>query len=294
MSGFNTSAARQAEIIETAPPGTVAAFELSDGTALSGKIVSVDHEERSVTLETAHGTVYGGVLFESVLWVKTGARWPRWVYNRLKGYSVGDDESPDPDGEDPEREPVEPVDEKEYEFNVFKLRTLDFVRKKLRNKSDNEVFEAEKEKYYLEAGEYFERGNIENETSFIVSGDGNSMDPPRDLRYTVRKIQKSKIEFDGEKTFIALRNNKPVRDKVIDKTYKINSWLLFSEYMKKLGADVDVIRELLDVEYTVNLKALDNESELGNVELSELQGCYSYSQAEPYFTVTVKETKDEN
>lgn len=56
---------------------------------LSGKIMNnnvpgPDHKLNYMTVETKYGSQYS-LSSKDVLWVKTGDRWPRWVYLELKG-----------------------------------------------------------------------------------------------------------------------------------------------------------------------------------------------------------------
>lgn len=71
--------------IDTALEGTLIAFSIEDeNKAKSAKVIKVDKDKRFVYAETSYGKKYK-VKYENVLWVKTGTRWPRGVYNLLKG-----------------------------------------------------------------------------------------------------------------------------------------------------------------------------------------------------------------
>ena len=74
--------------IETVAIGTIVAFKVPDG---DGKVKSAKIEKRSVSrrklqLVTQYGARFV-VSFEDVLWVKTGSRWPKGVFELLKGMS---------------------------------------------------------------------------------------------------------------------------------------------------------------------------------------------------------------
>ena len=64
--------------------GTLVAFKIQGRKPNTGKIVKRSVERRMLLLETQYGKKYK-VPFADVLWVKTGERWPRGVYNLLKG-----------------------------------------------------------------------------------------------------------------------------------------------------------------------------------------------------------------
>lgn len=64
--------------------GTIVAFKLSDNKAKSAKVVKKSTKNRKLQVETSYGAQYI-IPFENVIWVKTGSRWPKGVYNMLKG-----------------------------------------------------------------------------------------------------------------------------------------------------------------------------------------------------------------
>jgi len=70
--------------IENIKIGTIVAFKLSDNKAKSAKVVKKSTKNRKLQVETSYGAQYV-IPFENVIWVKTGARWPKGVYRMLKG-----------------------------------------------------------------------------------------------------------------------------------------------------------------------------------------------------------------
>ena len=64
--------------IEKVNLGCLVAFKTSNGKVKSAKIVKM------LLLETEYKSVYK-VSFDDVLWVKTGNRWPKGIYELLKG-----------------------------------------------------------------------------------------------------------------------------------------------------------------------------------------------------------------
>ena len=78
--------------LEEAPIGTLVAFKVPDTAIVrpgekkvkSAKIVGRNISKRKLRLQTEYDAFYI-VPFENVLWVKTGSRWPRSIYNLLKG-----------------------------------------------------------------------------------------------------------------------------------------------------------------------------------------------------------------
>lgn len=69
--------------ILTAKEGTIIAFDLPDGSTKSACIVERDEDKQEIVAQTEYGAIFK-VNFKDVLWVKTGRRFPKGVYNKLK------------------------------------------------------------------------------------------------------------------------------------------------------------------------------------------------------------------
>lgn len=67
------------DYLNTVDPGTLVAFTRNSAKniAMSGKLVSI--ENGKVKVESKKGTLFK-INQENVIWVKTGDRWPRWVF----------------------------------------------------------------------------------------------------------------------------------------------------------------------------------------------------------------------
>ncbi len=70
--------------IENIDIGTIIAFRLSNGKVKSAKVARKSTKNRKLKVETDYGAEYI-ISFEDVIWVRTGKRWPRGVYQLLKG-----------------------------------------------------------------------------------------------------------------------------------------------------------------------------------------------------------------
>lgn len=70
--------------IENIDIGTIVAFRLSNGKVKSAKVTRKSTKNRKLKLETDYGAEYI-VSYEDVIWVRTGKRWPKGVYQLLKG-----------------------------------------------------------------------------------------------------------------------------------------------------------------------------------------------------------------
>jgi hypothetical protein len=83
------------DYIVDAEEGVIVAFRLNfksnSGTPLtkviSGKVLENNKEEETYVIETRNGLKYG-VPYAAVVWVKTGNRWPKGVYEEMKKGSV--------------------------------------------------------------------------------------------------------------------------------------------------------------------------------------------------------------
>lgn len=72
--------------VENVEIGTIVAFTKPDGGVDSAKVINRSTSKRKLKVQTYYGIEYV-IAFEDVIWVKTGSRWPKGVYNLLKGRS---------------------------------------------------------------------------------------------------------------------------------------------------------------------------------------------------------------
>lgn len=79
--------------VDNAEAGDIVAFRLPSGKVVSAKIEKKSTRRQMLRVETSYGESHD-IQYTDVVWVKTGKRWPRGVYNLLKGL-VGQNESRD-------------------------------------------------------------------------------------------------------------------------------------------------------------------------------------------------------
>lgn len=78
-------AASKMERIEAAPIGVLVAFyEPESGKLNTAKMTNRSKKRKQIKCETKYGKEFI-VPFENIAWVKTGGRWPRAIYEELKG-----------------------------------------------------------------------------------------------------------------------------------------------------------------------------------------------------------------
>lgn len=75
---------RKVPYIEQAEIGTMVAFMLPNGKVKSAKLINRSVKNRKIKVETSYGKQFV-VSYDDVVWVRTNDRWPRGVYNMLKG-----------------------------------------------------------------------------------------------------------------------------------------------------------------------------------------------------------------
>ena len=77
-------AEKKLSYIDGAKIGTLVAFKTDNGKIKSAMIVKRSTKNRKFKLETKYGASFI-VPFDDILWVKTSKRWPKGVYQLLKG-----------------------------------------------------------------------------------------------------------------------------------------------------------------------------------------------------------------
>jgi hypothetical protein len=75
------------DYIETLVSGTLVAFEVKKGTVISGMYKERIGDDRLLVVTKAGTECI--VQPQKIIWVKTGSRWPKWVYNL---FGRGDEE----------------------------------------------------------------------------------------------------------------------------------------------------------------------------------------------------------
>lgn len=69
--------------IQNAPLGTIVAFNAPGGRVRSAKIELRSTVNKRLKVVTEYGASYN-ISYDDVIWVKSGKRWPKGVYNLLK------------------------------------------------------------------------------------------------------------------------------------------------------------------------------------------------------------------
>lgn len=86
---------RHNQYVENVKVGTLVAFQTGPNKAKSAMVVKRSTKNRKLKVETKYGKQFI-ISFDDVIWVHTNKRWPKGVYNMLKGM-VSKDEGTDQD-----------------------------------------------------------------------------------------------------------------------------------------------------------------------------------------------------
>lgn len=73
-------------------PGTIVAFRKPDLTVKSAKVIRKSTKDKKLMIQMKFGASRV-IDFSDVIWVKTTERWPKWVFNLLKGIEYVSDEA---------------------------------------------------------------------------------------------------------------------------------------------------------------------------------------------------------
>lgn len=86
---------RHNQYVENVKVGTLVAFKTGPNKAKSAMVVKRSTKNRKLKVETKYGKELI-ISFDDVIWVHTNKRWPKGVYNMLKGM-VSEDEGTNKD-----------------------------------------------------------------------------------------------------------------------------------------------------------------------------------------------------
>lgn len=127
--------------------------------------------------------------------------------------------------------------------------------------------------------------------SFFTEVGGKSAklgDPSIDGKlFTVKRIENTSIVWDAEK--LEKRVDRVIARKIINKRYHVQDMPGLICYLKSCGVDPKIFKQFIQVEKTVDEKAVDSLGDIGVLEVRQIAGCYTVKTQRPYYTVAVKE-----
>lgn len=83
---------KKMKYVESVKIGTIVAFKMRNGKVKSAKVARKSTKNRKLKLITSYGAEYV-VSYDDIVWVRTGKRWPKFVYNIMKGIDDEKEES---------------------------------------------------------------------------------------------------------------------------------------------------------------------------------------------------------
>lgn len=147
-------------------------------------------------------------------------------------------------------------------------------------KQKYEQIKAEFEMAMLELTDAMDSKNVSFKPDKLSNGE----------RLVVRKVEKTSIEWDADK--LESKLPKSVAKKVIKKQYRITDMQGLIEYLKACNVNPQIFKKYIAIERTVDVKAVDQLGELGEISVQQISGCYVVKCHKPYFTLSVKKDDD--
>lgn len=106
----------------------------------------------------------------------------------------------------------------------------------------------------------------------------------------VKRIVPKSIIWDIEK--IEERIPKEQVKKIIDKTYEIVDMEGLTEYLKQCGVNPKKFKSFLEVSKKINTEELEQACAIGEIDKSDLSGCYTIAEKNSYLKMNIMEDKN--
>ena len=165
------------------------------------------------------------------------------------------------------------------------LSAWNYYREKQKFEKVKKQYEELKEQFETEMVELTDtvgKKKVSFESDNLINGDET---------LSVRKVEKTSIEWDADK--LERKLPKSVAKKVIKKKYTIADMKGLVTYLKSCGVDPKVFKRYLAIERTVDVKAIDQLGNVGEISVQQISGCYIVKCHKPYFTLSVKKDNDD-
>lgn len=103
-------------------------------------------------------------------------------------------------------------------------------------------------------------------------------------------VENKKVQFNSE--MIEQIVDKEVFNEIVDRTYTISNYDGLVDYLKSIGANPKIFKEFIHCEKQINKDKLNQLSELGDISLDDLEGCYTVSVISSYVKITESELEE--
>lgn len=100
----------------------------------------------------------------------------------------------------------------------------------------------------------------------------------------VTNIRQKRIEFDVGA--LEQKLDKELLNEFLVKEYFVSNMDGLIKYLKSCGVNPKKFKKFIDVRKQVDKKKLDELSELGEITLKDLEGCYTIKESEGYVKIT--------
>lgn len=146
------------------------------------------------------------------------------------------------------------------------------------------VFEEEKKSFYDVMDDFYKENPDDwSGQTYQFENSDNAEQIPK--IFTVTRVQPSKLIWDIQKL------KKKFGQRFIKKSYSIVNPERFISYMKELGADPKILKELVISESSVDESKIEHAASLGEIDREDLNGLYEVKLSGRYFKVTDKVIK---
>jgi hypothetical protein len=126
--------------------------------------------------------------------------------------------------------------------------------------------------------------NGENEISFKAE---NTIDS---CMISVKKIAPQKILWDVDK--LEQKLDKELCNEFVVKKYNISDMQGLIKYLKSCGVNPKKFKQYISVEKSVNVNALNQLSEVGDISKEDIEGCYTVNKAASYLKIIAKKAEE--
>lgn len=123
-----------------------------------------------------------------------------------------------------------------------------------------------------------------NENSFDITLDEGEQYYTNHVPLRVTRVRKRSVIWDTEK--LRKKLTKEQRKKAVQKSYGINNMEGLTKYLKSCGVNPKKFKTFIEVEETVDEKAVEQMYETGELSREDLDGCYRVEIGEPYMRIT--------
>lgn len=156
---------------------------------------------------------------------------------------------------------------------------LNLLNKK--NKEDQEDYKYKKTKLENEIKKIYGKKDIK---TYSFKSDNTY--------YKATVVKQKKINFNVD--MIQQIIDKEVFNEICDKKYELVDYEGLVEYVKSLGGSPKQFKSFIRCIKSINNNKLNQLSELGDISLDDLEGCYTVSENEGYIRITESEEEIED